>query len=61
MALHITVIAGGWLIDELGSPVWVLAVLVAIKTAADLGIAAFFAVHGESPAAALKALRRRKD
>src|SRR5262249_10851861 len=31
-ALHMTVLFGGWLIDELGTPVWALVILVVVKT-----------------------------
>lgn len=38
-ALHTAVIAGGWLIGEIGSPVWALAILVAVKSVFDLAVA----------------------
>lgn len=41
-ALHIAVILGGFLIDEMGSPVWALAALVAVKTLSDLFIGLLF-------------------
>ncbi|MEM9533362.1 MAG: DUF6498-containing protein [Pseudomonadota bacterium] len=34
--LHITILVGGFLVDALGSPVWALLVLVAIKVGIDL-------------------------
>lgn len=37
-ALHLTVVLGGWFIEEVGAPVWALAILVAVKTFADLAI-----------------------
>jgi len=60
LALHITVIAGGWLISEVGAPVWALAILVGVKTLCDLAVAAFFSVRRENAVAALSALRKRQ-
>lgn len=34
--LHVTIIFGGWAVMLLGSPLWALALLLAIKTAVDL-------------------------
>jgi hypothetical protein len=61
LALHITVLAGGWLIDEMGAPVWALAILVGIKTALDLGISWLTSPATGNPAAVLSALRKPRD
>jgi len=61
LALHITVLAGGWLISEVGAPVWALAILVGVKTLCDLAVAAFFSARGPGAAATLAALRKRRD
>lgn len=61
LALHITVIACGWLIDEMGSPVWALAILVGLKTAFDLGVAVFFSTRTGNAGNVLAALRNRRD
>jgi len=55
------VIAGGWLVGELGAPVWALAILVGLKTLFDLGVAMFFSARHENPARVLHALRKRRD
>lgn len=60
-ALHIAVILGGFLIDEMGSPVWALGALVAVKTLSDLFIGLLFAPDGRAPADVLAALRKSKD
>jgi hypothetical protein len=60
-ALHMTVLAGGWLIDELGTPVWALVILVAVKTLFDLGLAVMSAAGTSDPAQVLAALRKRRD
>ena len=39
LALHVTIIAGGWFISEAGSPIWALVLLVALKTVGE--VAAF--------------------
>jgi len=36
MVLHMTVLFGGWVVMLLGSPLFALVVLVALKTAADV-------------------------
>jgi hypothetical protein len=61
LALHITVLAGGWLIDGMGSPVWALAILVGIKTAFDLGIAWLTSPATGNPAGVFSALRIKRD
>lgn len=61
LALHITVLAGGWLIDEMGSPVWALAILVGIKTAFDLGMAWLTSPPTGNPAGVFGALRIKRD
>ncbi len=61
LALHIAVIAGGWLIGEMGSPVWALAVLVGIKTLFDLGVALFFSTRTRNAGNVLAALRKDRD
>lgn len=60
-ALHIAVLAGGWLIGEIGSPVWALAILVAVKTLFDLGVAAFTLPKGAASPAVFGALRKPRD
>lgn len=60
-ALHIAVILGGSLINEMGSPVWALAALVAVKTLSDLFIGLLFAPGGRTPAEVLAALRKSRD
>jgi hypothetical protein len=60
-ALHITVLAGGWLIGELGAPVWALAILVAVKTIGDLAAGLLFAPGGRTPGEIVAALRKRGD
>jgi hypothetical protein len=61
LALHITVLAGGFLIDEMGSPVWALALLVGIKTAFDLGVAWLTSPPTGNPAGVFGALRIKRD
>jgi hypothetical protein len=58
LALHITVIAGGFLVMLMGSPVWALAILVALKTLSDLAIAAVLSV---GTAAFTQPLRKKRD
>ncbi len=60
-ALHIAVLLGGFLIGEMGSPVWALAALVVVKTLSDLFIALVFAPGGRTPAEVLAALRKSRD
>ena len=36
LALHVTVIAGGFLVTALGDPLWMLLVLIIMKTMMDL-------------------------
>ena len=59
MALHIAIIAAGWLITELGSPIWPLALLVVLKTLVDLALAVFNLPSGSGNVIA--ALRNRRD
>lgn len=59
-ALHITVLAGGWLIADAGAPVWALAILVGVKSLFDVGLVAFDAVKPGN-AATMAALRKRRD
>jgi hypothetical protein len=61
VALHLTVLAGGWAILELGAPVWALVVLVGVKTLFDLGVAWFDSRRTDSPAGTFAALRKRRD
>lgn len=61
LALHITVLAGGWLIDEMGSPIWALAILVGIKTAFDLGVTWVLSPPTGNPSGILAALRKPRD
>lgn len=58
-ALHVAVIAGGFLIGQMGAPVWALAALVAVKTLCDAFFALVFAPGGGSEAGTLAALRKR--
>jgi hypothetical protein len=60
-ALHITVIAGGWLIGEMGSPVWALAILVAVKSAFDLGVAWISSARAPESGGIFAALRKTRD
>lgn len=64
LALHLTVIAGGWFVSELGQPIWALVILVGVKMLCDLGIAAvssMFSGSGESVGATMRALRKPRD
>jgi hypothetical protein len=60
-ALHLTVLAGGWLIGELGAPVWALAILVGVKTLFDLGVVALDTLRAGESAGTIAALRKRRD
>lgn len=40
MILHVTILAGGFAVAALGSPVWAVVVLVALKIAIDVGVLA---------------------
>ncbi|MFM9862628.1 MAG: DUF6498-containing protein [Micropepsaceae bacterium] len=60
-ALHIAVILGGFLIGEMGSPVWALVALVVVKTLSDLFIGLIFTPGGRTPAEVLAALRKSRD
>ncbi|NOT41363.1 MAG: hypothetical protein HOP13_12805, partial [Alphaproteobacteria bacterium] len=59
-ALHIAVILGGFLIGEMGSPVWALVALVVVKTLSDLFIGLIFTPGGRTPAQVLAALRKSR-
>jgi hypothetical protein len=61
LALHITVLAGGWLVSEMGSPIWALVILVGIKTAFDLGITWLTSPQTGNPAGVFRALRIKRD
>jgi len=61
LALHITVLAGGWLVSEMGSPIWALVILVGIKTAFDLGITWLTSPQTGNPAGVFSALRIKRD
>jgi hypothetical protein len=61
LALHITVLAGGWFVGEMGSPVWALAILVGVKTVFDLGIAWLTSPSTGNPAGVFGALRKPRD
>ncbi|MCE9523113.1 MAG: DUF6498-containing protein [Alphaproteobacteria bacterium] len=60
-ALHLTVLAGGWLIGEIGSPVWALVILVGVKTLFDAGVALIFSGRTGNVGNVLAALRTRRD
>lgn len=60
-ALHVAVLLGGFLIGEMGAPVWALAALVVVKTLCDAFFALVFAPGGGSPAETLAALRKSRD
>jgi hypothetical protein len=34
--MHLTILFGGWMVMLLGSPIWALFILIAIKTTADI-------------------------
>ncbi len=61
LALHITILAGGWLVSELGTPVWALAILVGVKTLFDMGVAVFFSTRTGNTGNVLTELRNRRD
>jgi hypothetical protein len=60
-ALHIAVIAGGWVISEIGASIWALVALVAVKTLFDMDVAAFDSFKTGDASAAIKALRKPRD
>lgn len=60
-ALHITVIAGGWLIGEVGSPVWALAILVVVKSAFDFAMAWIATAKTPQIGGIFAALRKTRD
>ena len=60
-ALHIAVILGGFLIGEMGAPVWALAALVVVKTLSDLFIGLVFAPGGRTGTEVLASLRKSRD
>ena len=60
-ALHLTVLAGGWLVSEFGSPVWAVAILVGVKSAFDLGVATISSVRRGASGNVLAALAKRGD
>jgi len=60
-ALHLTVLAGGWLIGEIGSPVWALVILVGVKTMFDLGVAWLSSGRTGNVGNVLAALRKQRD
>lgn len=60
-ALHIAVIAGGWVIGEIGAPIWALVALVAVKTLFDIGVVAFDSFKTGNASAAINALRKPRD
>jgi hypothetical protein len=57
IALHITIIAAGWLIGEAGSPVWTLVILVVLKTVGDV-LFQIFQFKGD-PGNAIVSLRKK--
>lgn len=60
-ALHVAVLLGGFLIGEMGSPVWALAALVLVKTLCDAFFALVFAPGAGTAAQTLAALRKPRD
>jgi hypothetical protein len=60
-ALHLTVVFGGWFIDEVGAPVWALAILVAVKTFADLAIMLWNVSFTVDSTGVVSALRKPRD
>ncbi len=58
-ALHVAVLLGGFLIGQMGAPVWALAALVVVKTLCDAFFALVFAPGGGSPAETFAALRKQ--
>lgn len=60
-ALHLTVIAGGWFVGELGSPVWALAILVGVKVMFELAVAWISSGRTGNEGNDLAALRTRGD
>jgi Family of unknown function (DUF6498) len=60
-ALHTTVIAGGWLLTEFGSPVWALAILVGVKSLFDLGVASISSMRSRTTGNVVAALSKRGD
>lgn len=61
LALHLTVLAGGWFVGEMGSPVWALAILVGVKTLFDLGVAWLSSGRTGNAGNVLAALRKPQD
>ena len=59
IALHITIIAAGWFIAEMGSPVWAVALLVTLKTIGDIGFQ-MFQFRGD-PSNVIVSLRKTRD
>lgn len=60
-ALHITVVLGGWFIEEAGSPVWALAILVAVKTFADIAVMFWNVNFHVDSDGVITALRKPRD
>lgn len=60
-ALHLTVVLGGWFIDEIGAPVWALAILVAVKTFADLAMMFWNTSFTVDSDGVITALRKPRD
>ena len=60
-ALHLTVLAGGWLISEVGAPVWALVILIAVKSVFDLGVAWLSSGRTGNAGNVIAALRTRGD
>jgi hypothetical protein len=59
LALHVTIIAGGWFIAEMGNPVWAVALLVTLKTIGDVGFQ-MFQSRG-NPGNVVVSLRKTRD
>jgi hypothetical protein len=60
-ALHIAVVLGGWFIEEIGAPFWALAILVAVKTFADLAVMFWNVSFTVDSNGVISALRKPRD
>lgn len=60
-ALHLTVVFGGFLIEETGAPFWALAILVAVKTFADIAVMFWNVSFTVDSNGMISALRKPRD